>query len=394
MILNYYVTELIWLTCMLKQLFNRAKDSGLFWIGQPTESHRRLFSDAKIRLSTMPNSYETICALEQLRLSGESFPVVLIDADVAQRDRDCFTRVIRQIDQFKELFVILFGTNNRPQNSQLYQQVIASNSALLADNDVLLSDKTVEQVKSIPEGVSASGKVLLLENNSTRRLIAQGLLRSLNVDHVIMDDVPVHLDITPFGVVLISYEMLDLPGANDMLNAFPRCVIMGGDAHDAFESISVPLREKELVKLLRGALAPSHENVEKENINLPTDLKPFQFDVAEVRDRLGVSEDIVTLVISTYQSDLDKQLQQLSDAISSGLPSDIKSAAHLIKGAASTVGAHELSQFAALLEKQAFNEMSENKVSDEVTGAAEQLLESLKVIQRDLSVSEGGAGHG
>lgn len=379
---------------MLKQLFNRAKDSGLFWVGQPTESHRRLFSDAKIRLSTMPNSYETLCALEQLRLSGEMFPVVLVDAVVAQRDRDCLTRVIRQVEEFKELFVILLGNNNRPTNSQLYQQVISSNSELFAGSDVLLSDKTVKHVKSIPEGVSASGRVLLLENNSTRRLIAQGLLRSLNIDHVIMDDVPLSLDIASFGVVLISYEMLDLPGAIDLVEAFPRRVVMGGDASDVFENISIPLREKDLVTLLRRTQAPPNENVGQEDMPLPTVLKPFQIDVAEVKDRLGVSEDIVTLVISTYRSDLDKQLQQLRDAISSGLPSDMKSAAHLIKGAASTVGAHELSQFASLLEKQAFNVISDSKVSNEITDAAEKLFESLKTIQRHLNKNEGGAGHG
>lgn len=394
MIVDYYVTEFFWFISMLKQFFLRASDSGLLWVGQPTDMHRQLLSNIQIRLTTMPSSFETLCALEQLRLAGEVLPVILVEAGVAQRDRDCLAKTIRQVDEFKELIVVLFGSSDRQVTNDLYQHVIVSNSDLVAGNNVLLQDKTVPHVKPIPDGLGKAGRVLLLENNSTRRLIAQGLLRSLNIDHVIMDDIPGSLDSSSYDMVFISHEMLDLPNARRILEPFARKVLMGGAPLEAFESISIPMREKDLVTLFQGKSQVKKEKRVEVPDTLPTEVQPFVVNTDEVRARLGVSVDILKLVLTTYRADLDKQLQQIRDAIASRHPAHLKSAAHLIKGAASTVGAHELSQFASLLEQKAMDELPEASVSDGTLALSEKLYHALEAIKRDLNMTSEEAEHG
>lgn len=370
---------------MLKQLFARAADTGLLWLGQPSEAHRRLFSDAKVALTAVPSSYEAICTIAVAHSEGKPLPAVFVDSEIARRDRDCLVQTLRKVEGFDDVYLVLFGQQRKDDIAKLYNQIIASNSELLSGSDTVLVKSKQVLGKAIPEGIKQSGRVLLLENNSTRRLIAQGLLRSLAIEHEIMDDIPNQWNGDQFGVVLLSHEMLDLPGAVQILQSPVRKVLMGGVPREGLETISVPLREKDLVKLLRGSSTVTDISPKT---SAPTVAqaapKSFEVNIEEIVARLGVSEDIVTLVLNTYLTDLDKQLRQLSDAIDSRDPKDVKSAAHLIKGAGSTVGAHELSSFASALEKQALAEFELATISAVTVTNAEQLFDALQDIKQHL----------
>ena len=370
---------------MLKQLFARAADSGLLWLGQPSEAHRRLFSDAKVSLTSAPSSYEAICTIAAAHSEGKPLPVVFVDGEIARRDRDCLVQTLRKVKDFDEVYLVLFGQQRKDDIAKFYNQIIASNSDLLSGSDSVLVKSKQIHGKAIPEGIKQTGRVLLLENNSTRRLIAQGLLKSLAIEHEILDDIPHQWRDADFGVVLLSHEMLDLPGATQILQSPVRKVLMGGQPREGLETISIPLREKDLVKLLRGSssiadIAPQPS----EPVVAQSAAVGFEVNIDEIVARLGVSQDIVTLVLKTYLTDLDKQLRQLSDAIDARDPKLVKSAAHLIKGAGSTIGAHELSAFASELEKQAMAEFEQAAISSATVTKAEQLFDALQNIKKHL----------
>jgi len=379
---------------MFQQLLHRASHHGLIWLGVPTEYQRRMFSQGNISPSTMPNSYETICALESMRASGQELPVVVVDANIAKRDRHCLAKTMDYLDDFSDLELILFGDQPSVKNRNLYRHVISSNSSFISGLDVVLPND--ESVNSEPESDSASERVLLLENNSTRRLIAQGLLRSLSIEHDIMDDVPSFLDKDSYDVLLMSYEMLDLPGASELLKLANRAVIMGGEEQSDFEYIGIPLREKDLLSLLLSKKTDLDDiNQSKSDPNVFDLNDDFHINVTEIQSRLGVSDDIVTLVLNTYLTDLDQQLEKLQQAILSKTPKELKSIAHLIKGAASTVAVHELSQLAAALEKQVNSEIDSPQVSatsQELAEKLNSLLETVKVIFQQYCHRDQGNG--
>ena len=244
---------------MFQQLLHRASHHGLIWLGVPTEYQRRMFSQGNISPSTMPNSYETICALESMRASGQELPVVVVDANIAKRDRHCLAKTMGYLDDFSDLELILFGDQPSVKNRNLYRHVISSNSSFISGLDVVLPND--ESVNSEPESDSASERVLLLENNSTRRLIAQGLLRSLSIEHDIMDDVPSFLDKDSYDVLLMSYEMLDLPGASELLKLANRAVIMGGEEQSDDENSIALLAEIADAMSIDSVREQLHQNV-------------------------------------------------------------------------------------------------------------------------------------
>ncbi len=371
---------------MFKQLFIRATDSGLLWLGQPSEANRRLFGDANIAMTTVPSSYEAICAIAAARSEGKPLPVVFVDSEIARRDRDCLVQTLRKVKDFDDAFLVLFGQQHKDDIAKSYDQIIASSSELLSGSDIVFVTSQQTLGKAIPEGMKETGRVLLLENNSTRRLIAQGLLKSLTIEHRILDDIPSSFDTSEYGVVLISHEMLDLPGAAKILQSPVRKVLMGAESREGFETISIPLREKELVKLFRASSAvadsASTALAQGASQSIPNG---FAVNIDEIIARLGVSRDIVFMVLNTYLKDLDNQLRKLSDAIDSREPKAVKSVAHLIKGAGLNVGAHELSDFASSLEKQALAEFELEKISTATVTKAEQLFDAVQNIKQHLN---------
>lgn len=337
-------------------------------------------------MTTVPSSYEAICAIAAARSEGKPIPVVFVDSEIARRDRDCLVQTLRKVKDFDDAFLVLFGQQHKDDIAKSYDQIIASSSELLSGSDIVFVTSQQTLGKAIPEGMKETGRVLLLENNSTRRLIAQGLLKSLTIEHRILDDIPSSFDTSEYGVVLISHEMLDLPGAAKILQSPVRKVLMGAESREGFETIGIPLREKELVKLFRASSAvadsASTALAQGASQSIPNG---FAVNIDEIIARLGVSRDIVFMVLNTYLKDLDNQLRKLSDAIDSREPKAVKSVAHLIKGAGLNVGAHELSDFASSLEKQALAEFELEKISTATVTKAEQLFDAVQNIKQHLN---------
>lgn len=385
---NYYVTRFSWLIKMQKQIFSRAAEVGVIWLGVPAESHRRLFSDAKITLSTMHNSFEALYALESMRASGEKLPVILVDNCVAQRDRDCLAVTARQLPEFDDVYIVLFGETASNSRTTFYNDVISTTRELIKGSDVLIAQQSLFG-KAIPDGVNASGRVLLIESNSTRRIIAKGLFKSLSIDHEIISDLNHAEAVNDFGVVFIASDMVNHPDASRLISQAIRVVVMGDVTIEGYESTPAPLREKDIVMLLRSGISNT-QSKSQQAINVDDEddrnLDGFTIDFEDIQTRLGVSDDIVQLVLATYLGDLDKQINSLNEAIDQAIPKSLKSVAHLIKGASSTMGVHELSAFAAKLEKQVANELDQPKVCLTSLDMAERLAKAIVSVKQALSV--------
>ncbi|MEY3017026.1 MAG: hypothetical protein RL336_161 [Pseudomonadota bacterium] len=369
---------------MLEKLFSRASEGGLLWLGTPSESHRRLFSDASIHLATMPNSFETLCALETIRQQKHALPVVIVDVEVANRDHHCLAETTSKVAEYSNLYTVLFGKSEVSET--LYSQVIYSTRELIKGSNVLIEQQSVYG-QSIPEGVNASGRVLVIEKSSTNRLIAKGLLSSLSVEHDIVETMPNYIDLNRYGVVFIAYEQYHVPDVQWLIDQPVRKVIMGGQPTEGLEHTSVPLREKELVSLLKRADVEL-KTLEQPGVGLANAQELLAgelcLDVASISSRLNLSEDIARLVLVTYRGDLDKQMTALNKAQVDENPVALKAVAHKIKGASLSVGAHEISAFAAILESRVAGVLHETTLSTAVKDSAQQLTELLAEIKRNL----------
>ena len=282
---------------MLEKLFSRASEGGLLWLGTPSESHRRLFSEANISLSTMPNSYEALCALETIRLEKHELPVVIVDAEVARRDHHCFAETISQATDYKELHTVLFGKSG--DSETLYSQVIFSTRELIKGSNVLIDQQSLYG-KSIPDGVHESGRVLVVEKNSTHRLIAKGLLSSLSVEHDIVEDIPNDIDINNYGVVFISQEQYQAPELK-WLRAEPEKGEIFGVKR--LSDTVMRLRNNTLTESIRGIISEvdqwMSQSVEQDDITvLAIEMVP---DVKTARVTVLASDEAVRTLCATVR---------------------------------------------------------------------------------------------
>ncbi len=369
---------------MLKTLLADSYEKGLLWVGGHFDQLQSTLNTMFQTVHHVKSSFDALRHIEQCRLGKLPYPLVVIEQGVSAVDRDCLIRVLKKVPDLQQITVLALGSQTFDPTLG-YTANIKNTSELISGVNVISRkpsgtspEKQYEKSESLEH---ADKSVLLIENNSTRRLVAKGLLRSLKINHEVAD----HFELIPnpseFDLCLIAAELLDFDGAKAFVGQCKQCIVMGENALN-IPSISVPLREKDLVGLIAGPISSKNPEIEKQTtqVDVPTDLQPINFEINlhEVALRLGGSDEIALLVIETFYKDLFNQIASVEDAIEGSNAENIKQVAHLVKGASSTIGAYDLSAFASKVEKLAFRDMEHEGVSEETMEGMCQLLEHLK----------------
>lgn len=369
---------------MLQNILKNHHCRDVLWIGGRFEEYQSVLQQITDHCSNVLSSFQAISLLELQQNTKRTCPIILIESNVTQLDRHWLTRVVTQIKAYGDAKIIHLGQLNNSHNKD-YFKVVNKISELFGSLDIIVSPVPNSPNTALDKSLEHQ-HILMVENNSTRRLIARGLLNSLKINHQICDYLSADFDVSPFDICFVSHELLDEPEVKSALAKARRVIALGGNT--AFETLATPLREQNLLNVFKPNLSVVETKQSIPEVANKQRVKAdFKFDLDEIKARLGVSQDIVELVINTYSKDLAAQIFRLENAIESAEPDQIRSASHLVKGSSATVGLDELSAFAASIEKLAAADVSLGSLSDDTSLQACDLLRNLKQFEESLDSS-------
>ena len=112
-------------------------------------------------------------------------------------------------------------------------------------------------------------------------------------------------------------------------------------------------------------------------------LTVFPLDVTAMRRQLGDDDELISDVIALFLSDYPGRLQALKEALDARDVGDVRTAAHTLKGSASTFSASRVVSTAAALEiaSQLEDFAVISGYVDDLTAEVEQLAEALRMCQ-------------
>ncbi len=266
------------------------------------------------------------------------------------------------------------GYLNKPINqSELY-------NALLQVADINDADKRLITRYTAHEAQQFRARVLVVEDNVTNQLVAQGMLEKfgIHVDLAADGQEAIHaLEQFPYDLVFMDCQMPVLDGyaatqqirnpqskvrnheipviamtANAMQGDRDRCITAGMNDY-----VSKPINPGKLRQILKQWL-PEHcqphrtqETNEGEHPHQSSSQATPVFDLASMKTQLMDDEELIHTVAETFLTDMPKQIEQLKSAIAANDMQQATAQAHRIKGASANVCAVEMNALALAMEQ-------------------------------------------
>jgi len=254
-------------------------------------------------------------------------------------------------------------------------------------------------------------KILLVDDNHTNQMVAQGLLQSFGLDANIANDGLEVLDAlknadkaTPYSIILMDCMMPNMDGysaseairkgeageeninipivamtANAMRGDKEKCIASGMDDYIS-KPIDPDILKKTLLKWLLNSeisLEPMQEEVKPQIKDL------LVWDKEDVLKRLTNNEILLKKVMTMFIEDIGKNLDNLKEAIDKEDMKSYKFQMHSIKGSAANAGAKKLSNLAKTLEIAA-EEGEVNLLKDNMKDLKNQVKEVVELFNEYL----------
>jgi len=221
----------------------------------------------------------------------------------------------------------------------------------------------------------ATARILLVEDNYTNQLVAQGMLSNLGLraDAVANGlEALQALKTLPYDLVLMDCQMPEMdgfeasrrvrdPGTGVLNPAIPIVAMtanaMQGDRERCLEAgmsdyVSKPIMPDALVGAL-GKWLPRVEASSKDGGAVPVAeacVVVAEFDAAALMKRMMGDKEMVRIVLKAFCGDVPKQISALRDALGAGDAAVSGAIGHRIRGAAANVGAETMRDVAHRLE--------------------------------------------
>ncbi|MEF3190948.1 MAG: response regulator [Campylobacterales bacterium] len=280
------------------------------------------------------------CSFEPAKLEAVAdalpgCPVIAVTALIptAETWRRRFCSVIRLPLNGSKIFDALMGcggVKERAQETQKESQKLQGRVLVAEDN--LVNQKLIRLLlegMGLTVGIVSNG----LEAFRERREGAWDL--------IFMDEHMPECDGTEATRMILDYERSNhLPHwpivaltANAIAGDRERLLAAGMDDY-----LSKPIVRVELERVLRRFLTPS-------SVREPT------VDLTKVTQELGLSEDVVLMLIEEFLLDIDDEVARIEDAVAREDKVAIKEVAHKIKGAAANLRLESIRHFAQMLEE-------------------------------------------
>lgn len=220
-------------------------------------------------------------------------------------------------------------------------------------------------------------RILLVEDNPTNQIVAQGLLVAIGLEADIagngleaLEAVSMATNILPYSIILMDCQMPEMDGyeatvairrgdageknrsipivamtANAMDQDKKQCIASGMDDY-----IAKPVSIEALTSVLKKWLLKKDEKMQDALLKTSEVQEVVVWDRAGTLERFGGKEKLLGVVINSFLADIPTQIQSLSLALKENNPKDAQLHAHSIKGTAGNVGALALQEIARKME--------------------------------------------
>jgi signal transduction histidine kinase/CheY-like chemotaxis protein len=258
-------------------------------------------------------------------------------------------------------------------------------------------------------------RILLVEDNATNQLVAQGMLESIGLHCDIaangleaLEAIRVSNDTLPYTVVLMDCQMPEMDGydatravrvgkagagnkelpiiamtANAMQGDRDKCTDAGMDDYVS-KPINISVLKSALTKwILKGEALeqPNNETL----IEKPISADDFAvWDQADALHRLGGNNALLNKILESFLNDGPKSLTALAKALEENNAPNTQLHAHSLKGSAGNVGALKLQNIAKELEEAAKNKNLAH-VQERIEECENILNETLKIFETHLA---------
>lgn len=290
------------------------------------------------------------------------------------------------------------------------QSVVLPDQDKAAKNTASLDD-TIPQNISWPEKT----RILLVEDNATNQLVAQGMLESIGLYCDIaangleaIEAIRISTNTLPYTIVLMDCQMPEMDGydatrairsgkageankelpviamtANAMQGDREKCTDAGMDDYIS-KPINLSVLKSALIKWILKSEAPEHSDA-KPSVTPPIIAMNHPiWDKTDALHRLGDNDVLLNKIIESFMNDGPKSLSALRTALDENNSEHAQLHAHSLKGSAGNVGALKLQEFSKHLEESA-----KNKNLSEVQAGFEEceriLNETLSLFKTHLS---------
>ena len=325
---------------------------------------------------------QAIELMREAHSNGEDFPLVLTDVNMPDNDGFTLTEWIKSDEFLQSAVVMVLTSGDRPGDLKRCRELgVAAHlmkpvkqSELLNAIVVAFGISTAEQDsrEDTPSGPTVEVpplRILLAEDAIPNQLLAVGLLKKWNHTITIANNgkqAIALLETKPFDLVLMDVQMPEMDGleataairrmesarelplqpkrhipiiattAHAMKGDEERCRQAGMDGY-----VSKPIRVKKLHEQI-AQFYSQPASTETANADAPKSTQPVgeAIDWSVAMESVQGDEELLRVVAKAFLVERKEQQRQLRTSIESGDADGIRRTAHLLKGVASTFGAH------------------------------------------------------
>ena len=364
----------------------------------------------------------------------ESFSLVFVDARMVDKNLEAFAQKFKKAPKFQGIKLVIMTSIVKRGDINLFARSgydayfpkPATTSDLFNALNVLAKDfvglkesyenreTPKEQMIAWPQDV----KLLLVDDNATNQLVANGILDSLGLEADIASNGKEALDImqeaqadgTPYSLVFMDCQMPVMDGyaatgaikdgevgenykttpviamtANAMQGDKEKCFAAGMDDYISKPIDPEILKKKLIFHLLDDKPTYKEKTTTQveEKENHPSNNASEVWDEKSALQRLGGSQMILKKILAVFLSELTTQEEELKIALENNDKENIKLHAHSIKGGSGNVSANKLQEIAKSIEL-GVNEKENSVLKEEFIQLQEAAQELKEVLEKYL----------
>ncbi len=357
-------------------------------------------------------------ALEKLHVAAaenDPFTVAILDMQMPEMDGGTLGQIIKADETLQDTLLLMMTSlgvrgdaarmkkigfsaylTKPVKQSQLYDSLVS-----ILNQDAVPKVKSATPIvtkHSLADAKNSKIRILLAEDNITNQLVATKILEKLGyrADAVANGVEAVKaLETTPYDLVLMDVQMPEMDGleatriirdpasavlnhqiaiiamtANAMQGDREKCVGAGMDDY-----VSKPVKPRELDKAINKVMSGTRTPESTSVTASPAD-QPEIFDRTALLDRLDGDEDLVKVVLGTFEQDAIDLITSLKATVESRDAQTIRKTAHTLKGAAANIGAVALQELAHQIEDAGKADKMEKAIP--LIGSLDEQFEALK----------------
>ena len=236
----------------------------------------------------------------------------------------------------------------------------------------------------------SNARILLVEDNPTNQIVAQGMLDMIGLEADIanngleaLESMQLALDIVPYTIILMDCQMPEMDGytastairegrAGEAYKEIPIIAMtanaMAGDREKCLLSsmsdyvskpINITTLKATLIKWMDAKInierATRQAQVEKTPKSVEESRELKVWDEADALKRLGGKKELLHKIMQSFVDERERMMRELGDAVASGDLQNTQLHAHSIKGSSGNVSGQKVNALAKMLEFAAKN---------------------------------------